>query len=125
MTIGLEELRKEELINKKIDKVVIGGSGTQRILYEFIRHPSFSTFVQICVFMNILLLILPYIESMAPWMNKRTNLLHICECFFVAVYAVEMLVKIYVWRWSYLIDIWDNLDLLLGSDFILTFRNPC
>ena len=38
MTIGLNEMRREDLQNKKIEKVIIGGSETQRILYTLVPN---------------------------------------------------------------------------------------
>ena len=61
MTIGLNEVKKEEVANKKIEKIVIGGTSTQRILYEFL--PTLNIIIQLCVLCNISLLIMPHVES--------------------------------------------------------------
>ncbi len=61
MTIGLNEVKKEEVANKKIEKIVIGGSSTQRILYEFL--PALNIIIQLCVLCNISLLIMPHVEG--------------------------------------------------------------
>ena len=61
MTIGLNEVKKEEVANKKIEKIVVGGTSTQRILYEFL--PALNIIIQLCVLCNISLLIMPHIEG--------------------------------------------------------------
>ena len=45
------------------------------------------------IFKNILMLIFPYMDSLALIERKYKNLLEMIECFFVVVYIMEMLIK--------------------------------
>jgi len=124
LTIGLDELRKEQGDIAKIDKVIIGGSDTQRILFELQQKGKFNNFIQACVFLNILMLIFPYMDSLALIERKYKNLLEMIECFFVVVYIMEMLIKMFVFRKSYFTEIWDKIDFLLVVISVIDLVTP-
>ena len=138
MTIGLNEVKREEAANKKIEKIVDGGSTTQRILFEWL--PTLNATIQFCVLINIVLLIMPHIPQSRDFVarnrisksKKRTfyrfqvviilenlaqshgNLISTLENIFVAAYIVECLIKVYIYRWSYFVESWwDRIDFIL------------
>ena len=51
-------LKAEQKHRQKVRKIM-GGSEYQRILFELISNPKFDNGVMLCVFINILLLIMP------------------------------------------------------------------
>ena len=69
MTIGLNEVKKEEAANKKIEKIVDGGSTTQRILFEWL--PTLNATIQFCVLINIVLLIMPHIPQSRDFVARN------------------------------------------------------
>jgi len=112
MTIGLNEVKKEEVANKKIEKIVIGGSSTQRILYEFL--PALNIIIQLCVLCNISLLIMPHVEGARGMVARNANLISCLEGIFVSAYFVEFLIKVFIYRWAYFVESWwDRIDFIL------------
>lgn len=114
MTIGLNELKREKEMNDKLDGVLIEGTTYQKILYELVEKSWFKGFVQCCVVVNISFLIANNVESCRPFLQQYTNWLDLIECFFVAVYTVEVLLKLYVYGLrNFMKEGWDKLDLIL------------
>jgi len=116
LTIGLNELKKEENLNQKLDKIFIEGTTSQKILYEIIGQKStwFPYFVQVCVTINILMLIAEYTNYFKPSMKRNGNWFALVECFFISVYTIEIGLKLYVFRPKAVFsDGWDLMDFIL------------
>merc|ERR1712131_178284 len=102
-------LKSEEKQRQKVRKIM-GGSEYQIVAFESISNPNFYNGVMLCVFINILLLIMPTMPSETGHNFRRMkNAMDCIDDFFMSVYLVECLLKIYVLRKEYFKG-WDLLD---------------
>jgi len=105
--INLMKLKEKE---RQMVQKIMGGSETQRILFQFISNPKFDNAVMVCILINILLLIMPTMPARTGHSFKRLkNGMDCIDDFFMAVYLVECVLKIYVMRNEYF-KAWDLLD---------------
>ena len=93
--IGIQELKKTEAEKKLLEQIELGTS-YQQIHYKIVRSAAFSTFIQLAVFLNISIMLLPFFDTTREWVKKRSGFLDLFECFFVSVYAVECALKLRV-----------------------------
>jgi len=106
-------LKMEEQQRQKIQRIKNSGSDYQRIIFEMISSSKFQNTIMCCVFINILLLIskrLP--ENAGDFFQRQSTSMETVDAIFLAVYVVEMLLKMYVYHTDYFKG-WDLLDFVI------------
>lgn len=108
-------LKMEEQQRQQIQRIKNSGSDYQRITFEMISSSKFQNTIMCCVFINILLLISGRLPDKAggSFFQRLLNPMDALDAIFLAVYVVEMVLKIYVYHTDYFKKGWDQLDFVI------------
>merc|ERR1719285_81752 len=107
-------LKMEEKERQKIQRIKNSGSDYQRIVYELISSSKFQNTIMGCVFVNILLMIMPTLpdDHGGVFFERLGNAMDFLDSVFLSVYVCEMILKSYVYHADYFHG-WDLLDFFI------------
>jgi voltage-gated sodium channel len=82
------------------------------MVQDRIESKAFERFIVVCILLNALTLGL---ETNLSWDSSVRAALHLVDRLFLGIFATELLLKLFVYRWSYFRDPWRVFDFLVVS----------